>query len=161
MPLQFVYPPMHAPTWQIPPEQVAMAFGKEQTFPQAPQFWESVVMLISQPLALLPSQFLKLPTQLIPQMPPVQTGDALGAPGQTRPQPPQLLVEFSDVSQPSLGFPLQSPNPGLQEYVQTPLTQVRIVLGLNAQIRPQFPQLFTSVCTKTSQPSAWLLLQST
>ena len=60
--------------------------------------------------------------------------------GQTRPQRPQLMLLFNDVSQPSLGFPLQSPNPGVQATIRhVPFTHAVVAFGA-VQVVPQLPQ---------------------
>jgi hypothetical protein len=46
---------LHIAIWQVPVEQVAVAFAREHMTPHAPQ-WLSVLSGCSQPLASLPSQ---------------------------------------------------------------------------------------------------------
>jgi len=57
--LQSVQPELHEPTVHAPFVQAAVALGTTQGAPQAPHCIGSFVMLTSQPLASLPSQFLK------------------------------------------------------------------------------------------------------
>ena len=79
------------------------------------------------------------------------------------PQPPQLIVVVRDVSQPFVCLlPSQSPKPALQPPLQTPTEQVGVAMFCDEHIRPQPPQLVTSLPeTSVSQPSDCLLpLQS-
>jgi hypothetical protein len=80
---------------------------------------------------------------------------------QTMPQPPQLLVLVATfVSQPSVCLlPLQSAKPAVQAPLHTPEVQVWLTMWLLEQTVPQFPQLFGSVLTLTSQPFAVTLSQ--
>ena len=58
--------------------QVGVALAKLQTLPQPPQFAASLVVLTSQPLFVLPSQFAKPPAQAIWQTPATQEAVPLG-----------------------------------------------------------------------------------
>jgi hypothetical protein len=53
-----------------------------QTWPQAPQFNESLLMVVSQPLAALPSQLAKPLAQAKPQVPWTQVVMAFGTAAQ-------------------------------------------------------------------------------
>lgn len=53
---QLPHPPAQGPIAHAPAAQVAPALAKAQRVPQAPQLLGSVVRLVSQPLAALPSQ---------------------------------------------------------------------------------------------------------
>ena len=78
------------------------------------------------------------------------------------PQPPQLFgsVVVSN-SQPFAGLPSQSEKPGLQAPSPQALPEhAGSAFGSAAQTLPQVPQLFASVASATSQPSASALLQS-
>src|SRR5690349_6575935 len=66
------------------------------------------------------------------------------------PQPPQLALVLSGVSQPLLGLPSQSANPGAQVGTQTPALQAVAPCAL-AQVTPHAPQ-FDVVLSWVSQP---------
>ena len=74
-----------------------------------------VVRSVSQPSEPAPPLQLPQPAlQSIPHRPALQVAVPL-VDEQTMPQPPQLFgLLVISVSHPSLGFPLQSPKPGLQ-----------------------------------------------
>jgi hypothetical protein len=55
LPSQSSYPALHIAIWQVPVEQVAVAFARQHVAPHAPQ-WLSVLSACSHPLAELPSQ---------------------------------------------------------------------------------------------------------
>lgn len=110
-----------------------------------------VFRLVSQPLALLPSQ--------LPQ-PAAQTGAQLPALHEVvpcalvhpSPQAPQLLTLFVRfVSQPLFGFPSQLPQPPRHAGAQPPETQAVLPFGLT-QVWPQPPQLLTLVLMLVSHP---------
>jgi hypothetical protein len=100
---------LHVAIAQLPCTHAAVAFGRTQTWPHVPQLFGSVLVLVSHPLAQLPSQSKKPglhPPQL--HMPEMHWGVAFGM-EQTTPQAPQLpmsVVVF--VSQPFAGFLSQS-----------------------------------------------------
>src|SRR5262245_28757472 len=114
------------------------------TTPQAPQFFASALRSCSQPLSTLPSQSPKPPLHLpMPHEPPRQPGDPFITGGQRLLQPPQLLASaIASDSQPSPGFLLQSPKPGLQlSTTQLPAAQATVAeLGSGGQVLPQAPQ---------------------
>src|SRR5664279_2206889 len=56
LPLQFPYRYEQAPIAQAPAEQVGVAWAYEQTVVQVPQWFRSVLVFCSQPLAALLSQ---------------------------------------------------------------------------------------------------------
>jgi hypothetical protein len=97
----------------VPPVQVEVALGEEQTVPQAPQWLGSLAVLVSQPLAGLPSQSVKPTLQVASwHWPAVHTAVPL-AKEQTVPQAPQWLGSLPVlVSQPLPGLPSQSVKPG-------------------------------------------------
>jgi len=64
VPPQSVQPALHEPTAQTPATHAAVALGTTHWPPQAPQFMGSVPVLVSQPLASLPSQLLNPVLQL-------------------------------------------------------------------------------------------------
>lgn len=91
--------------------QVAPAWAKLQTVPQAPQLLASLVRFTSQPSLALPLQLLKLLRQVKLQVLDAQVGVALARAGHTIPQPPQLAVspETVLISQPFDATPSQLP----------------------------------------------------
>lgn len=96
--------------------------------------------------------------QVVVEQSPLACGGAQGAP-----QPPQLVLVSSGVSQPSLGSPLQSPQPGaqvgLQTYVLVVVDNPQLVLPCALlQLLLQPPQ-WETVFSAVSQP-ATVLLQS-
>jgi hypothetical protein len=83
----------------------------EHWTPQAPQL-VSVLRLVSQPLAGMPSQSAKPELQTRPHAPLLQTAVEFGPEGQTLPQPPQWFASVRMlVSQPLAGLPSQSAKP--------------------------------------------------
>jgi hypothetical protein len=62
-PSQFAKPALHVPRVQLPDAHDELAFARAHTAPHEPQF-DSVVRLVSQPLAELPSQFAKPEVQV-------------------------------------------------------------------------------------------------
>jgi hypothetical protein len=54
--LQLAKPALHDDTTQLLAEQAATPFAAKQAIPQPPQFSGSFVVVVSQPLAPLPSQ---------------------------------------------------------------------------------------------------------
>ena len=91
----------------------------------------------------------------------LQVRFALGGVGQLFPQKPQWFsVVASGTSQPSAGFPLQSPKPESQVKPQLPATHVVVELARFGQAFGHEPQCRTSVLRLTSQPSTALPLQS-
>ena len=79
------------------------------TLPQPPQLFRSVLVLISHPLAALPSQLAKPALQAMLHAPAKQEGVPLVL-EHAAPQPPQLAVSAaSDFSQPLPVLPSQLP----------------------------------------------------
>jgi hypothetical protein len=116
----------------------------------------SVLMLISQPLATMPSQSANpaLQTEIV-QAPCAQAETALGA-EHTLPQAPQLFTLVRRLaSHPLLRFPSQLPQPGAQVIAQTPAEHVPLALFAE-QTDPQAPQFWASVNRLVSQPLAAL-----
>jgi hypothetical protein len=101
--------------WHLP---LIQAFPNEQAFPQAPQLSTDVMMLVSQPFIMLPSQFAKPSLQVkIVQEPLTQPATALGK-AHALAQAPQLLKDVPIfISHPSAGFPLQFAKPCGQSMV--------------------------------------------
>jgi len=119
-----------------------------------PQLLGSVAVLVSQPLAALPSQLAKPALQLATvQAPAMQAAVPLGA-EQTVPQAPQLFRSVCSFTQ----TPLQRVKPDWHAVgVHAPAVHA-CPLG---QAVPQVPQLLGSVCSLTQTPlhSVWPALQ--
>lgn len=121
-----------------------------------------VLMFVSQPLVMLPSQLSKPLLQLpMPQLLAAQPGVPFAIAGQIFPQVPQLaaLVAVS-VSHPSTGpalqvrkLPVQAVDP------QLPAEHAGVVAPTLVQVLPQFPQFVRSLAPLTSQPSLGSPLQ--
>src|SRR5947209_9281147 len=83
-------------------EPLTQAAPPVQTTPHPPQLFESVCVLISQPLTAARSQSAKPLLHTRPQLAAVQAGVAFARVGQTVPQPPQLFTLVCVlISQPS------------------------------------------------------------
>jgi len=115
-------------------------------------------VLISQPLAALPSQLPKPALHVIPQVPAGQVAVPLVV-LQTALQDPQCSGLLRLVSQPLAGLLSQSPKPEAQAIPQLPAVQVGVPPDVE-QTWPQVLQLLTLVFRFTSQPLAGLLSQS-
>jgi hypothetical protein len=143
-----------------PPEQTAVAFGRLQAAPQAPQCETLVRRLTSQPSALCE---LQLPNPSLQEAsahePAAQVGVAF-AKVQALPQAPQWKVDvFRLVSQPFAALPSQLPEPWLQAIEQFPPAQLGMPL-VALQALPQAPQCVTVLEVLTSQPVAYCRSQS-
>ncbi len=137
-PPQSVWPVGHTqvPVEQEPPVQVR---------PQAPQF-NAVVVLVSQPLAMLPSQSAKPVLQAIPHRPLVHPGRPLGkVPEHERPQPPQLAGSVARSRQPIARMQNSPRTPG---HWQRPATQTSVA----RQAAPHAPQCAALVARSTQVP---------
>ena len=86
-------------------------FAFTQVAPQAPQFEESVSVLVSQPLAALPSQLAAPALHEGVQTPDTQEVVPWGL-AHVAPHAPQFEVVLSEVSQPEMALLSQSPKPG-------------------------------------------------
>lgn len=106
-PSQLSKPAVQPATAHTPEEQAAVAFGSEQTVPQAPQFETLVCVLVSHPLVGLLSQFAK-PAAHAPSVhvPPLQDSPAL-ARSHGLPHVPQSVRVVTLRSHPLLGLPSQ------------------------------------------------------
>jgi hypothetical protein len=113
--------------------------------PQAPQFCELVLRLVSQPFVALPSQLPKPALHVKPHLPPLQVVTALVRLGQMLPQAPQLLRSVLVLTHvlPHLVKPL------LQVKLHVPALHVAVALAGATQTLPQLPQFCASVCTLT------------
>lgn len=133
---------------QLPPLQAGVPLLLLQAEPQPPQLALSVAMCVSQPAADVQSP--QPGEQVLTwQLPVLQSPAAFGG-LQPWPQAPQLVLVFSWVSQPSVGSPLQSPQPAAQVGLQAPAEQVVDPCPL-AHFTPHAPQ-FDTVLSGVSQP---------
>jgi hypothetical protein len=112
-------------------EQVALPFCVLHAWPHAPQFPVSVVRLVSQPLAGLPSQSAHGATQLpMAQVPLEHAGTACGRLHAVL----QLPQWFGSVlrldSHPLIALPSQLPKPAEHEMEQVPAAQCGVPLAL-------------------------------
>jgi hypothetical protein len=139
-PSQLPRPGLHEATVHAPATQAGVALGREHIRPQPPQWLAVALVLVSQPLAALPSQLPKPALQVIPHTPPVQVAVPLLA-LHTLPQAPQWVGEDERlVSQPLAALPSQLPKPALQAArVHTPAAHTAVALA-KEQALPQRPQ---------------------
>lgn len=143
---------MHVPTAFGPPPQ---------TVPHVPQFVALTCVLISQPFAVLPSQFAKFAMHWIEHTLLEHRGVAFVAPGHDMPQPPQFAMsEDVACSQPSVAFPLQLLKPGLQLSEHVALVHVGAAFGAAGQAFVQVPQCAAVLFSATSHPFVALPSQS-
>jgi hypothetical protein len=119
----------------------------EHALPQVPQLARLVLVLVSQPLEMLPSQLPQPALHAMPHTPSVQLAEPLAV-EHTMPQPPQFVrLVFVFVSQPFAVLPSQSTMPPVHE-AQVPFTQP---VG---HATPQPPQFVLLVRMFVSQPFA-------
>ena len=120
--------------------------------PQAPQLlvvWSET----SQPFEGSASQLAQPALHRIPQPPAAHVEVALGAPGQTVPQAPQLFVAVRRLaSQPLMGLPSQLPKPRRHARAHPLLTHETVAFEPAMQTVPHAPQLAALVCVLVSQP---------
>jgi hypothetical protein len=128
-PLHSRKPELHVPWVHVPAGQLADALGKLHRVPQPPQLLV-VVSAVSQPLVAMPSQFPKPPLQPTTHVPVGHDSVEFGYGPHVTPQPPQLLVEWIDVSQPLVIGPVQCAVPAAQLAIaQVPDAQLSVELG--------------------------------
>src|SRR3954469_16649577 len=139
--------------WQrYVPLTLMQAADAPHALPQAPQL-AARVRSVSQPFALLPSQFRWLPSQTgAPQAPFAQLAEVAPAFEQVPVQLPQcwMLLDVS-VSQPSAPSTQWRNCPWQEAIVQLDFSQAETAFGAS-QAFPQPPQFFGSVVVFTSQP---------
>jgi hypothetical protein len=159
--LQLRKAPVHAATLHTPLLHVELAFAAVHTFPQVPQLFTSVLLLISQPFAAMPSQFAKPALQVATAHVPAVHEGVPFAVLQVSPQVPQLPTDVSVlVSQPFVGLLSQLPKPALQDATpHAPPTQAAVPLVVVHAV-PQAPQFPTLVARLVSQPLLASLSQS-
>ncbi len=126
LPSQLPKPGLHDAIAQVPPEHVAVAFARVQVVPHAPQLVR-VSSARSQPFAPLPSQLPKPGSHAsIAQVPEPQSVVAF-ARVHSVPQPPQLVVVRSEVSQPFASKLSQLPQPSSHDWIaQAPVEHVGV-----------------------------------
>jgi zinc transporter ZupT len=154
---QLPYPALHVAIWQVPVEQVAVAFAREHMTPHAPQ-WLSVLSGCSHPLASFMSQ-LPYPALHVAiwQVPVEQVAVAFAREHMT-PHPPQWLSVLSGCSHPLASFMSQLPYPALHIAIwQVPVEQVAVAFA-REHMTPHAPQ-WLSVLSACSQPLASFMSQ--
>jgi hypothetical protein len=129
--------------------------------PHIPQCAALVLVLVSQPLAALPSQLPKPRVQApTPQVPAAQVGIATFVRLQTVPHPPQFAGStWVLTSQPSPVLLLQLAKPALQVIPHAPDAQVAAAFVRTGHTLLHAPQCAAVLVVLVSQPSAALLLQ--
>jgi hypothetical protein len=154
---QLEKPGLHAVMPQTPAVQLPIALAGAHVRPQAPQCAVDREVSASQPFAAIVSQLAKpglhTPTLHVPI---VHTAVALEG-AHSLPHAPQCVSELvSDVSQPLVALPSQSPKPALHAPIRhVPPTHEVVALG-RLQARPQAPQCAAVVLRSVSQPLAAL-----
>jgi len=126
-----------------------------QTLPQTPQWSESVRRSRSQPFAAMPSQSLyPLVQPTTAQDDAMHAGIAFGS-EHAAPHALQCATDVeSDVSQPFVPLPSQSPYPLWQFHAQIPELQYGVALAGAEHVRPHSPQSVTPSWRFVSQPFA-------
>jgi hypothetical protein len=151
--LQSPQPAAHAPV-QLPPAHVGVGMWLLlHTRPHPPQLAALVAGSVSQPsVSLFPLQSDHPVAQVPVQTPAAQVGVGTWLLEQFWPQPPQCAgVTVTSVSQPSLTWPLQFPQPASHAVMaQVPVEQLAVARG-GAQATPQAPQ-FSMVASDVSHP---------
>jgi hypothetical protein len=127
--------------------------GAAHARPQPPQCKGDVLMLVSQPLGVFPSQSPKPTAQRSWHVPVVHAALWLAPAAHVRPQPPQCarLVRVS-TSQPLALLPSQFAKPALQVIVQLELAQVGAAFGALGQTFAHAPQLFALLVVSMHTP---------
>jgi hypothetical protein len=149
--LQLPQPAAHAME-QAPAAQAAEPWTVEQAAPQAPQFVTLVSVLVSQPLAWLPSQLPHPALQVDTRHDPLPQDSVAFGRLQTVPHVPQFVFVFRLVSHPSLYRPLQSAYARLQSpMAHAEATQAGVPLATWHAL-PHVLQLVTLVVRLVSQP---------
>ena len=158
MPLQSAKPALQTPSVHAPPGHVVLAFARVHTLPHVPQF-AGAVSEASQPS---PSAPLQLPKPMlhvpIAHIPLAHVAVALTREHE-RPQPPQFVSVWIDVSQPVASLPSQSENPLRHEPMRHIPVEQSATAPERVHVAPHAPQS-VSVWVDVSQPSAVRPLQS-
>jgi hypothetical protein len=144
IPSQSAYPIAQVSA-HAPPRQVGDALAPAaQAIPHMPQCEAVVVMSVSQPLVVLPSQLPRPASQVIPQAPLEHVGVAFAALGQVIPHVPQFARSFVRLTH---ALP-QRVVPALHPAMHVPPVQVSPV----AHARPHMPQFAPLVMRSTQAP---------
>ena len=149
---QFPYPALHAIP-HCPPLQLAVPFVPLQAVLQAPQFVALVLVLISQPLAALLSQFSNPTLHAIPHCPPLQLAVPFVLLHGVAQVPQFAAFVFVFVSQPLPRMPSQFPNPALHTIPHCPPLHVAVPLVVLHAVA-QLPHFAAFVFVFVSQPFA-------
>lgn len=135
---------------QVPAEHAGVPLLLLQTLPQLPQL-DVVVVSVSHPLLMLPSQFARPALHVMSlQVPPVHEG-VPPVVLQALPHVPQLVIVVRSVSQPFDALPSQFPQSGLQVMPQLPEAHVAVPFVV-LQALPQALQCRGLVLMLVSQP---------
>jgi hypothetical protein len=126
-PSQLPQPVLHDESVQVPVVHEEVALLWSQPLAHAPQS-DSVLRLVSQPLAALPSQLPQEEAQLGTHAPPVQVVVPLGL-VQVWPHAPQFELWLSEVSQPLLTLLSQLPQPTEQLIAHCPVVHEGVPLA--------------------------------
>jgi len=154
---QSAKPEAQAATAQLPPVQVALAWGSTQARPQAPQLSSLVRRLVSQPSLAVPLQSPAPSLQRTTvQAPAAQPTAAAPGSEHTIPHPPQLEGLIAALAQYAVAPAPQVMRGAAQVAPHAPPEHTWPA----AQALPQAPQLALSVRVSTSQPLAGLPSQS-
>jgi hypothetical protein len=153
IPSQLPKPALHAMTAHAPALQVSVAFGRLHARPHAPQWARAVLVLVSQPLAAIPSQLAKPALQrAMPHAPLVHAPTPLAG-AHARLHAPQCAA-FERVSTQAAPH-IMSPGPA-HRVAHAPFEQTWPA----AHARPHAPQCAVALRVSVSQPLAGLPSQS-
>jgi len=142
----------------VPALQVAVPWAAPHALAHAPQWLAFVLVFVSHPLPVLPSQFPQPAAQTWMAQEPVEQVTVAFARLQVAPHVPQFAVVVMLVSHPFFWSASQLSKPVWQTGTQRPPTQLVVPLPF-VQATPQAPQ-FATVPRLTSHPLAALASQS-
>ena len=160
LPSQSALPGLQLETVHCPPLQSAPPFATEQTLPQVPQFCALLLVVVSQPLPALLSQFPKpgLHATILQTLPWHSAVPFVLL--QTLPQPLQLFASVVlSVSQPLSTLPSQLAQPMAQPIWHCPALHDAVPLK-ELHTLPHCPQLPALVLMFVSQPFSGFPSQS-
>jgi hypothetical protein len=163
VPSQLAKPVVHAPMAHAPATHAAVELAPAtQRLPHAPQWARVVRVLVSHPLAALPSQSAKPVRHEKPHAPAAQVASALAGAGHTVPHAPQWAgVVRVLVSHPLAGLASQLPKPLAHTPTShAPMRHTGEALSTAGHAPPHAPQWVTSFWRLVSQPSPIARLQS-
>jgi hypothetical protein len=151
-PSQLAKPAAHAPTAHAPPTHVDVALASEHAAPHAPQWATEVVVFVSQPLVITPSQLPKPALHAMPQAPDPHDATPLVALHAAMHAPQFADDALVFVSQPFEAAPSQLPKPAVHvPTAQAPPTHVDVALA-SEHAAPHAPQLDAVVRRSVSHP---------